>query len=83
MEEIDNSKAKAILLSMWDEKEQNTLRIDLWTKEMKVDEMKQFFHQTLLTMTDTFERATGEEKMCGDMRDFCEYFAKKMDLMQN
>ncbi|MGL5891726.1 MAG: gliding motility protein GldC [Bacteroidia bacterium] len=75
-----NGRCKAIMLSMWDEDESNTMRIDLWTKDMLVDDMKKFFHQTLMTMTDTFERATGEEKMAGDMRDFCAYFAEKMQL---
>ena len=59
------------------------MKIDLWTKEMKVDEMKKFFHQTFLALADTFERATGEDKMAGDMRDFCEYFAEKMKLIAN
>lgn len=73
-------RCKAIMLAMWDEDEKNTMRIDLWTKDMLVDDMKKFFHQTLVTMTDTFQRATGEEKMVGDMRDFCAYFAEKMQL---
>jgi gliding motility-associated protein GldC len=49
------------------------MRIDLWTKEMPVDEMKIFFHQTLVAMSDTFHRATGDEKMAETMKDFC-YF---------
>jgi gliding motility-associated protein GldC len=72
---------KAIMLAMWDDRELSTLRIDLWTKEMPVEEMKKFFHQNLVTMSDTFKRATGEEKIVGDMRDFCEYFAEKMELV--
>ena len=37
------------MLSVWDAvKTQETLRIDLWTKDMPVDEMKLFFHQTLV-----------------------------------
>jgi gliding motility-associated protein GldC len=67
---------------MWDEKAKNTLRMDLWTKEMSVEEMKQFFHQTLLTMADTFERATGDTRITGDMRDFCYYFAERMNLLE-
>ncbi|CEN41214.1 conserved hypothetical protein [Capnocytophaga canimorsus] len=47
---------------------------------MSVDEMKQFFHQTLFTMADTFYRATNDEKMTQTMKDFCEYFAEKMKL---
>jgi len=75
-------EAKAMMLSIWDSKVQETLRIDLWTKDMPVDEMKKFFHQTLVAMADTFERATGDEKMAGTMRDFCEYFAEKMELVK-
>jgi gliding motility-associated protein GldC len=56
--------------------------MDLWTKEMSVEEMKQFFHQTLLTMADTFERATGDTRITGDMRDFCYYFAERMNLLE-
>ncbi len=77
---VDLEEAKAIMLSIWDSKAQESLRIDLWTKDMPVDEMKLFFHQTLVTMTDTFERATGDEKMTATMKDFCEYFAEKLEL---
>jgi len=77
---IDNEEAKAIMLSVWDSKAQETLKIDLWTKDMPVDEMKQFFHQTLVTMSDTFMRATQDEKMTATMKDFCDYFAEKLEL---
>lgn len=77
---VDTAEAKAMLLSIWDHKQKETLRIDLWTKDMPVDEMKQFFHQTLVAMADTFERATTDEKMSATMRDFCDYFAEKLEL---
>ena len=73
---------KAIMLSVWDATENTTLKIDLWTKDMLVDDMKQFFHQTLISMANTLERATNEDKMAGDMRDFCDYFAEKMGLKE-
>jgi gliding motility-associated protein GldC len=44
------------MLSVWDSKVKESMRIDLWTKEMPVDEMKIFFHQTLVAMSDTFHR---------------------------
>ena len=78
---VDNAKAKAIILALWDEKDENTMRIDLWDKEMTVDEMKKFFHQTLLTMADTFERATGEKNITEDLRDYCHHFADKMGIL--
>ncbi|MBN4062219.1 gliding motility protein GldC, partial [Bacteroidales bacterium AH-315-I05] len=76
----EKSDCKAALISIWDAKENNTMKIDLWTKDMMVDEMKRFFHQTLLTMADSFERATGEQNMAADMRDFSAHFAEKMNL---
>jgi len=77
---ISNEEAKAMLLSVWDNNAKETLRIDLWTKDMPVDEMKQFFHQTLVAMSDTFNRATQDEKMTATMKDFCDYFAEKLEL---
>jgi len=79
---VENEAAKAFLLSIWDSKAKESLRIDLWTKDMPVDEMKVFFYQTLVAMSDTFQRATGDEKMAGTMRDFCDYFAEKLELMK-
>lgn len=77
---IDNEDAKAMMLSVWDSKNQESLKIDLWTKDMPVDEMKIFFHQTLVTMSDTFMKATQDEKMTATMKDFCDYFAEKLEL---
>lgn len=77
---VQLEEAKAMLLSIWDSNAKETLRIDLWTKDMPVDEMKIFFHQTLVAMADTFERATQDEKMAATMRDFCDYFAEKLEL---
>nr|WP_298658950.1 gliding motility protein GldC [uncultured Flavobacterium sp.] len=77
---VEQEEAKTILLSIWDAKAKETLRIDLWTKDMPVDEMKLFFHQTLVAMTDTFQRATGDDKMTATMNDFCDYFAEKLEL---
>ncbi|SDI38360.1 gliding motility protein GldC [Winogradskyella thalassocola] len=77
---VDNEEAKAIMLSVWDSNAQETLKIDLWTKDMPVDEMKLFFHQTLVTMSDSFLRATQDEKMTETMKDFCDYFAEKLEL---
>jgi len=78
----EKSSCKGVMITLWDAKENNTLRIDLWTKDMLVDEMKIFFHQTLLSMADTLKRATGEEKIAEDMKDFCAHFAEKMNLLK-
>lgn len=77
---VTNEQTKAVMLSVWDNKSKESLRIDLWTKDMPVDEMKIFFHQTLSAMADTFQRATNDDKMSDTMRDFCDYFAEKLEL---
>ncbi|MCC6599643.1 MAG: gliding motility protein GldC [Crocinitomicaceae bacterium] len=77
---VGTSTAKAMILSLWDKENRNAMRIDLWTKEMEVEEMKFFVHQTILTLADNFERATGESKMASAMRDFCGYYAEKLNI---
>lgn len=77
---IKNQEAKAMMLSVWDDKTKETLRIDLWTKDMPVDNMKVFFHQTLVAMSNSFNKATHDDKMTATMKDFCDYFAEKMEL---
>ena len=79
---VEQEEAKAIMLSIWDSKVKETMCIDLWTKDMPVDEMKIFFHQTLVAMSDTFKRATNDEKMADTMKDFCDYFAEKLELQK-
>lgn len=74
---------RAMILSLWDPDRKDTLRLDLWTRDMTVDEMKIFFHQTLTTMADTLERSIGDERISGDMRDFCSWFAEKMEISES
>lgn len=77
---IEDQQAKAMLLSVWDHDAKESLKIDLWTKDMPLEEMKVFFHQTLVAMSDTFMKATQDDKMTATMRDFCDYFAEKLEL---
>lgn len=76
------AQCRAMLLALWDHERKDTMRLDLWTKKMTIDEMKIFFHQTLVTMADTLENATNEEQMAEDMRDFTAYFADKMEITE-
>ena len=77
---ISEKDTKALLLSFWDAENQETLKMDLWVKEMPIDQMQLFFHQTLVSLSDTFYRATQDEKMTATMKDFCDYFAEKLEL---
>jgi gliding motility-associated protein GldC len=70
----NNKKAKAFMLSFWDGAEKTALRIDLWTKDMMVDEMADFFYQTLITMADTYGRATNYKEQAEEMKQFAKDF---------
>ena len=78
--DMNKSVTSAFLLSLWDPNEKNTMKIDLWTKDMPLDEMKIFFYQILTSMSSTFKRATQDEKMSQTMLDFCDYFAEKLEI---
>lgn len=79
-ENKDQMVAKSMMLALWDHNYKNSMRIDLWTKDMPVDEMKRFFYETLQTMGDSFLRATGEKNIIEDLRDYCAHFADKMGI---
>ena len=77
----NNQVAKAMMIAFWDAADKAALRIDLWTKDMMVDEMADFFYQTIMTMADTYGRATNHEEIVADMKksahDFYDKFRAK------
>ena len=77
---ITNAEAKAMMLSVWDSKAQESLRIDLWTKDMPVNEMFIMYHQTMMGMAGSLEKATGHDKLAGALRDYCEFFAEQTKI---
>lgn len=75
-------KAKAMMISFWDGAEKAALRIDLWTKDMMVDEMADFFYQTMMTMADTYGRATKYNEQVDEMKTFAKGFYEKFRTRQ-
>ncbi|MFC4263314.1 gliding motility protein GldC [Ferruginibacter yonginensis] len=75
-------KAKAMCVAFWDGADKTAMRIDLWTKDMMVDEMGEFFYQMLFTMSDTFARATKNTEQAGELKRFAEAFIKKFRAAQ-
>lgn len=69
--------AKAMILALWDPAARNSLRIDLWTKDMTVEDMNDFFFQTLLSMADTYRNATNNQDLMADIKIFAREFAEK------
>jgi len=81
-----SQKAKAMMLSFWDGSEKTALRIDLWTKDMMLDEMADFFYQTMMTMADTYGRATKHDDLMDDMKKFARDFytrSRKQQMQEN
>src|SRR5437762_5324868 len=79
---MNSQKAKAMMLSFWDGSEKAALRIDLWTKDMMVDEMADFFYQTMMTMADTYGRATKYHDQVEEMKQFSKEFYEKFRARQ-
>ena len=77
-----DQQAKAMMLALWDRADKAALRIDLWTKDMMIDEMGDFFYQTYITMADTFGRATRNPKLVEEMKAFAQDFQKKFNEWQ-
>ncbi len=72
---------KAMLLSLFDKETKDTLKIDLWTKEMQVLEMDRFFYQTLKALADTYFRATQNRELAGQMQQFAHYFGEQTQIV--
>jgi gliding motility-associated protein GldC len=75
--------AKAMMLAFWDGADKSALRIDLWAKDMFVDEMGDFFYQCLVSMADTYQRATGNKPLTEEMKKFAaEFYQKAKDYQK-
>lgn len=75
-------RAKAMMLAFWDSADKSALRIDLWTSDMMVDEMGDFFYQTFMTMADTYNRATQHTELVEEMKQFAKTFYSKFREQQ-
>ena len=76
------NKAKAMMIAFWDRAESTALRIDHWTKDMMLDEMADFFYQTFMTMAETYHRATQDQGLTNDMKQFAKNFYNKFREQQ-
>ena len=74
---------EAFLFSAWENKNKETLCLDLWTKEMLVNDMFIFYHQTLMSMATSLEKSTSESELAAALRDYCAFFAKKTKIIDS
>ncbi len=69
-------ECSSLMISIWDPADKSTLRIDLWTSKMMVDEMKHFYYETLRSMADSYLRATNDKACSDELTAFAEKFAR-------
>lgn len=77
------SETKSISLSLWDDNNKNTLRIDLWSKDMPLDEMKRFYIDCLGGISQTILNSTGDEFMAGEINDLCDKLVEHVKKEQS
>ncbi len=76
-------EAKSMLLSLWDKQELTTLGMDLWTKDMAIEEMNIHYHQILVRMAESYARATHNSEIEFMIKKFAAEFAHKLNLFEN
>lgn len=77
----DFQECKAMLISFFDRETKDTLKIDLWTKDMQVEEMDRFFFQTLRAMADTYFKATQNAQLATDLQRFVQHFGEQTEIL--
>ena len=66
------TETKSISVSLWDHKSKNTLRIDLWAKDMPIQEMKRFHIDCIGGLAQTILNSTGDDFMANEINALCE-----------
>jgi gliding motility-associated protein GldC len=74
-------ECKAMVVALFDKEHRDTLRIDLWTKEMQVMEMDRFMYQILRSLSQTYLTATQNKDMAEQMAKFAHYFGETTQIL--
>ncbi|MDX1478988.1 MAG: gliding motility protein GldC, partial [Saprospiraceae bacterium] len=70
-----------MLVSFFDKASKDTLKIDLWTKEMQVAEMDRFIYHSIKAMADTYYKSTGNRQLASAMQQFATYFGEEAEII--
>ncbi len=73
--------AKAFLLSIFEKDTLETLKIDLWTKDLEVGEMNRLMYNTLRGLAETYHKATNDENLSNDFARFAQYFGEEAHVI--
>ncbi len=74
--------AKGMILALWDAEVRQALRIDLWTQDMSIDDMNDFIFQTLVSLADTYHKATNNEAIMAEIKHFAQDFAERASRVE-
>ena len=74
--------AKAINIALWDREQAGTMKIDLWTKDMPIDEMKRFCVDNIGSMAENIVTATNDKRMADMMRELCKELSAYLDRQE-
>ncbi|HEV7349603.1 gliding motility protein GldC [Telluribacter sp.] len=70
---------RAIAIAVWDHYHRGTLKIDLWTKDMEVFDMKRFYIEIMSGIADTLLTATNDKKMADSIEGLCQNLSKNLE----
>ena len=76
------TESKAISISLWDHLQKNTMRIDLWSKDMAINEMKRFYIDCLGGLAQSALNATGDEVFNKELNEVCESLVRHLEQEQ-
>ena len=65
----DEKQTKAVNISIWDHVSRETLKMDLWSKDMSLDEMKIFYVDMVGSMAETLRHATNDSDLAQILDD--------------
>ena len=77
-----DKECKAVMLTLFDKKENTTMRIDLWTKDMMITDMQQFYYEMFMSMADTYLNATNDKLLSTNIKNFARQFGKDVDVVK-
>ena len=71
---------QSMMLALWDSEKKTTAAIDLWTRDMTIDDMNFFVYQVMHKMADTYLRATKNAPMAQAIHEFGNKFGETCGL---
>ncbi len=71
---------QTMLLSLWDSEQKTAAAIDLWTKDMTIDDMNMHFYQVFHKLAETYLRATKNAAVAQRIHEFGEGFGEALGL---